>query len=111
MKKVIRSSLQHVPDDKIGTYTQPGIDQILQYLGFIFQENPSIALMYDPADKHTVIVYDADDDGSLKKYEDVVVDGDASEFLSVLNDRVALDQYLADNDIHVVPMTLEKIVF
>lgn len=97
--------------DSIGTYTKPGIDTLLQYLGFKFTSNPSIALMYDPADKNTVIVYDADDDGSLKKYEDVVVDGDASEFLSVLNDRVKLQQYLADNDIHVVPMTLEKIVF
>ena len=110
MKRVIRSSLSKNADE-IGTYTQPGIDTLLQYLGFKFTSNPSIALMYDPADKHTVIVYDADDDGSLKKYEDVVVNGDASEFLSVLNDRVKLQQYLADNDIHVVPMTLEKIVF
>lgn len=47
MKRVIRSSLEK-NSDPIGTYTKPGIDTLLQYLGFKFTSDPSIALMYDP---------------------------------------------------------------
>lgn len=108
MKRVIRCNSDTY---RIGKFTSPGVDAVLEYIGFKFlPEDPDIAMMFDPADGTAIDVYDAKD-GSIKRYEGANIDKTGKAFIQAMRDYGSLQIFLADNDVHVVNTDFENLLF
>lgn len=110
MKRVIRCDSSST-SYKVGRFTSPGVDAVLEYIGFKFlPEDPDIAMMFDPADGTAIDVYDAKD-GSIKRYEGANIDRTGKAFVSAMKDFKSLQTFLSENDVHVVETDFENLLF
>lgn len=96
---------------RVGKFKARGLDAVLEFIGFTFLPNdPDLACMLDPADNTAVDVYDART-GVITRYEGANIDGTGEAFVEAMYDQGALDQFLADNDVHAVETSIDNIVY
>lgn len=96
---------------KVGRFRAPGLDAVLEYLGFtFFPDDPNIACMIDPADNSAIDVYDAKT-GDITRYEGANIDGTGEAFINAMQDYEALQDFLADNDVHVVTTNFDNLIY
>lgn len=96
---------------KVGRFKAPGLDAVLEYLGFtFFPDDPNIACMIDPADNSAVDVYDANT-GDITRYEGANIDGTGEAFVNAMRDYENLQDFLADNNVHIVRTNFDNLIY
>lgn len=96
---------------EVGRFKAPGLDAVLEYLGFtFFPDDPNIACMIDPADDSAIDVYDAKT-GDITRYEGANIDGTGEAFINAMQDYETLQDFLADNDVHVVTTNFDNLIY
>lgn len=96
---------------QVGRYKAPGLDAVLEYLGFTFlPEDPDIACMLDPSDSSAVDVYDANT-GDITRYEGANIDGTGEAFVNAMRDYENLQDFLADNNVHIVRTNFDNLIY
>lgn len=109
MKRYIRSAT--TSKNLVGQPSRPGVDEVLKFLGFkFFKDDPDIATMFDPADESSILVYDAKS-GVIQRCEGANVDRTGQKFLHAMQDYEDLQQFLSENDVHVVDVSFDDIIY
>ena len=96
---------------EVGRFKAPGLDAVLEFLGFTFLPNdPDIACMIDPADDSAIDVYDANS-GVIIRYEGANIDGTGEAFVNAMRDYENLQDFLADNNVHIVQTNFDNLIY